>query len=190
MDIRGWEERYRSRERSAEDVDAAPTPLLVETARRLNPGRALDLASGAGRNALWLAGHGWQVTAVDGAQSAIDILQDRARQAKLAVEAQVQNLQSPDLRLEPHAFDLVAICYYLQRSLFAPAKQAVKPGGTLLAIVHTTEDDEEPTASRLRPGKLRLCFEGWKIQHDYEGTPADPAHKRAVAEIVAQRPAN
>jgi len=107
----------------------------------------------------------------------------------------VQNLQSsdlqiPNLRLETRAFDLVAICYYLQRSLFAPAKEAVKPGGVLLAIVHTTEGDEKPTESRLCPGELRLYFQGWEIQHYYEGKPADPAHKRAVAEIVAQRPTN
>ena len=42
-----------------------PTHLLVETARMLTPGRALDLACGSGRNAIWLAEHGWQVTAVD-----------------------------------------------------------------------------------------------------------------------------
>lgn len=188
MDIRGWEERYRSRERKAEDVDAAPTPLLVETASRLDPGTALDLACGAGRNALWLAQRGWQVTAIDGALSAIEILRDRARQAELAVNTNVQDLQSPDLHLEPRSFDLVAICYYLQRTLFAPAKEAVKPGGLLLAIAHTVEGGEEPTESRLRPGELRLYFQGWEIQHYYEGKPADPANKRAVAEIVAQRP--
>jgi hypothetical protein len=50
MEIRGWDKRYRSGERAAEDLEAAPTPLLVETAKQLAPGKALDLACGAGRN--------------------------------------------------------------------------------------------------------------------------------------------
>ncbi len=57
MDIRSWEERYRSRDRKAEDVDAEPTPLLVGTARNLNPGRALDLASGTVARPARLASH-------------------------------------------------------------------------------------------------------------------------------------
>lgn len=70
MEIRAWEKRYRSKERPAEHFEAAPAPLLIETAEKLRPGRALDLACGTGRNALWLAELGWRVTAVDGASSA------------------------------------------------------------------------------------------------------------------------
>ena len=44
MDIRGWDQRYRSKQRRSEDFDAPPTPLLIETARHLRPGKALDLA--------------------------------------------------------------------------------------------------------------------------------------------------
>jgi len=88
MDLNDWNKRYRLRERPAEDLEAAPTPLLVETASALAPGKAprkaLDLACGAGRNALWLAEHGWEVTAVDGAPAAIEILRtDLDRTLKL-----------------------------------------------------------------------------------------------------------
>jgi len=69
------------------DSDLAPTALVVETARQAPPGTALDLACGAGRNALWLAEHGWSVTAVDGAPAAIDILLKRASERALRVEA-------------------------------------------------------------------------------------------------------
>ena len=51
-----------------------PHPLLVEAASKLTPGRALDLACGTGRNALWLAQHGWDVTAVDASPTAIETL--------------------------------------------------------------------------------------------------------------------
>lgn len=182
MDIRGWEERYRS----SEDMDSEPTPLLVETASRLKPGKALDLACGAGRNAVWLADHGWRVTAIDGSPAAIDILRRRAPER---VEAQIADLEKNEYRIEPSSWDLIAISYYLQRSLMEPAKQGVKPGGVLLAIVHITEPGEEHTYKRAKPGELKNYFADWEVLHYYEGASRDPAHKRPVAEVVARRPA-
>src|SRR6267154_361279 len=142
MEIRSWDERYRSGERAAEDIEAAPTPLLVETSKRLTPGRALDLACGSGRNALWLAAQGWSVTAVDGAPAAIEILRKRAGERGLQVDARVADLENSEYPIEPSAWDLITICYYLQRDLFEPAKLGVKQGGLLLAIVHITEHGE------------------------------------------------
>ncbi len=188
MDIRGWNERYRSEHRGAEDFEAAPTQLVVETAQRLKPGAALDLACGSGRNALWLAKQGWRVTAVDGAGAAIETLRARAEQQGGSVDARVADLQSGGYRIEESSWDLIVIAYYLQRDLFEAAKAGVAPGGVLLAIVHTTEGTEEPTESRLRPGELKQYFAKWEIEHEYEGTPSDSAHKRLVAEIVARRP--
>jgi tellurite methyltransferase len=188
MEIRDWNERYRTRERPAEDLDAAPTPLLVETAAALAPGKALDLACGAGRNALWLAEHGWEVTAVDGAPVAIEILRSRAAERGLKINAVAADLEKGEFEIEPSRWDLVAMCYYLQRNLFEPAKRGVAPGGVLISIVHTTEPGEEDGPHRLRPGQLEQYFAGWEILHRHEGKAHDPAHRRVVAEIVAQRP--
>lgn len=188
MDVRGWNERYRSRERREEDLDAAPTALLVEIASPLSPGKALDLACGAGRNALWLAEHGWDVTAVDGASAAIDILRERSIERHVRIDARVADLAKHDYSIEPRVWDLVAMCYYLQRDLFEPAKEGVKPGGALVAIVHITEGNEHSTATRLKRGELERYFESWEILHRYEGASRDPAHRRPVAEIVARRP--
>lgn len=187
MDVDAWNQRYRSRQRQTEELEVAPTPLLVETGRKLRPGKALDLGCGAGRNTLWLARNGWSVTAVDGAPAAIAILGDRARNEGFAVDAQVADLKSGEFQIATRHFDLITICYYLQRDLFVPAKSGVKPGGVLLAIAHTTEGNEEPTENRLRPGELEQYFYGWEILHYYEGKPADPAHRRSVSEIVAKR---
>jgi tellurite methyltransferase len=188
MEIGGWDRRYRSGERAVEDLEAAPNPLLVETAKLLAPGRALDLACGAGRNALWLAEHGWSVTAVDGSPPAIEILRSRASERGITIDASVADLEKGQYRIEPTAWNLIAICFYLQRDLFEPAKLGVVPGGILLSIVHITEPGEEPTAHRLRPGELQTFFQGWQILHYFEGKPKDPAHRRSIAEIVAQRP--
>lgn len=189
MDLHGWDERYRSGQHAAEDLEAAPTRLLVETAKSLLPGKALDLACGTGRNALWLADHGWKVTAVDGAPAAIEILKHRAAGRGITLDNRVADLDHGEYSIEPSAWDLIVLSYYLQRNLFEPAKRGVVPGGIVLAIVHITEPGEEPTYKRLRPGELPDFFDGWEILHSYEGKPTDPAHQRAVAEIAARRPA-
>ncbi|SRR5579884_1354900 len=187
MDLRGWDERYRSGARAREDLEAPPNPLLVRIAQELPPGDALDLACGAGRNALWLAGQGWRVTAVDGSAAAIDILRRRAAGRGLTIDARVADLQAHGYRIEAARWDFIAICYYLQLDLIEEAKAGLKPGGVLLVIVHIAEPGEPPTAHRLRPGELIQRFQGWKILHSFEGKPQDEAHKRAVAEIAAQR---
>jgi SAM-dependent methyltransferase len=188
MDIRGWDERYRLRERPSEDFDAPPTPLLVESARQLKLARALDLACGTGRNALWLAKQGWSVTAIDAAPAAIDTLRNRASKLGVNLEARQADLERGPYAIQQSAWDLISICYYLQRDLFQPAKAGIVPGGVLLAIVHITEPGEQPTDTRAKPGELKTYFNGWEILHYYEGKPNDTAHQRSVAEIVARRP--
>ena len=102
----------------------------------------------------------------------------------------VADLEKFAYLIEPTSWNLIAICYYLQRDLFEHAKQGVVPGGILISIVHITEPGEEPTAHRLRPGELERYFLGWEILHRREGKPNDAAHQRSVAEIVARRPAD
>jgi tellurite methyltransferase len=188
MEIQGWDERYRSGDRAKEDLESPPNPLLLETAGRVKPGAALDLACGTGRNALWLAEHGWKVAAVDGAPAAIEILRRRALERGLDVEASVTDLEKGVYKIEEAAWDLIVMCFYLQRSLFEPAKKGTRPGGLVLAIVHISEPGQQPTEHQLRPGELEKNFRGWEILHYREGSPNDPAHKRISAEIVARRP--
>jgi tellurite methyltransferase len=188
MEISLWNERYRSGAHAASDFNTEPSPLLVATASKLPPGKALDLACGPGRNALWLAEQGWKVTAVDGSSAAIGILRERAAARHLAIELHVANLEKHEFAIAHSAWDLITMCYYLQRDLFEPAKSGVVPGGIVLAIVHITEPGEEPTGHRLRPGELADYFRDWEVLHYAEGAPNDPVHKRACAEIVARRP--
>lgn len=184
MDIAGWEERYRSGASGKED---APTILLVETSEKLPPGTAIDLACGAGRNALYLVERGWDVTAIDGSARAIELLQERSAARGLHIDTEVADLTAPDFTLRQDAFDLVVIAYYLQRDLFTKVKKAVRPGGVVLAIVHTPEPGEAWSEKRARPGELRGFFRDWEILWEYEGPSRDPAHRRPVAEIATRR---
>jgi len=190
MEISEWNKRYRLREHAVSDFESLPTPLLIEAAMPLAPGRALDLACGTGRNAIWLAEHGWEVTAVDGASEAIEILQARARERGLKIKAVLADLEKEEFEIEPSSWDLIADCYYLQQNLFEPMKRGIKPGGIVISIVHISEAGQPQTPHSLRPGELERFFKGWGILHHQEGLPKDAPHRRAVAEIVARRPGN
>jgi tellurite methyltransferase len=188
MDANLWDERYRARQRAEEDFGSLPAKLMVDTANRLRPGKALDLACGTGRSALWLAEHGWRVTAVDGSPTAINVLRQRASERNASVDTIVADLEAGQYAIPAATWDLIVICYYLQRDLLEPAMAGIVPGGLLLSIAHITGPGEETTKARLRPGELATYFSGWDILHSYEGKPHDSNHQRPVAEIVARRP--
>jgi tellurite methyltransferase len=183
MDLAGWEARYRADDAKVE-IECSPSPLVVATASALHPGRALDLACGTGRNTLWLAQRGWSVTAVDGSAAAIETLRRRALQLDLTVDTRITDLEKP-FSVEPAHWDLIAMCYYLQRDLFEPCKRGVAPGGWMIAIALLVEPGKENSPFRLRPGELRGYFQGWEIVHDREGRDA---WEHTVAEIAARRP--
>jgi tellurite methyltransferase len=185
MRIEEWDARYRSGER-AEDLFTAPTPLVVRTAEKLEPGCALDLACGTGRNSIWLAKHGWTVTAVDGAPTAIDFLNQRA--GGLEIRTRVADLEGV-FRIEPASWDLILTCYYLQRSLIPSIRAGLRPGGVAVVIVHLAQPGEATTYKHSAPGELRDLFADWDVLHYFEGQPEEAAHKRAVAEVVARKPA-
>jgi len=183
-----WDKRYRS----AEHVADEPHSLVTEFASKQPPGRALDIACGAGRHALWLAEHGWDVTAVDSSGAAIEILQKRAADRGVPVHAIRADLERHEFVIEPQAYDLIVVVNYLQRDLFPSIRAGIRYGGTVIAVIAMV--DENPNvrpmnpAYLLNPGELRSEFKGWKLIHDFEGKPAvDPA-RRATAEIVATDP--
>lgn len=122
---------------------AGPNRFVVAEASALPPGRALDLATGEGRNAIWLAELGWRVTGVDFSAAGLARAASLAAQRGVAVdwvEADILEYQP-----SPAAFDLVLIAYLhlprpeLERVL-AAAASAVAPGGTLLVIGHDLEN--------------------------------------------------
>ncbi|HWY46988.1 MAG TPA: methyltransferase domain-containing protein [Bryobacteraceae bacterium] len=186
MSIQQWNERYRAGEQLFEE----PSPLVMQYSRDLKPARALDLACGPGRNSLYLAGQGWRVQAVDGSALAIEILRRRAAERRLAIDAQVADLERGEYAIEPEAYGLICDCYYLQRSLIPKMQAGVAPGGIVIAIVHLADTDQpQATPTCARPGELRAFFEDWKILHEYEGSSREACHQRPVAELAAQKPA-
>jgi SAM-dependent methyltransferase len=180
MGLAEWDARYTAELAAGSPHESAPSPLLIATASGTQPGRALDLACGTGRNALWLAQRGWQVTAVDGSAAAISMLLSQAVEREITLDARVADLEKGEFVIEPAHYDLIASCYYLQRDLFEPIKQGLAPGGVAIVIALMAK-----SAYRVNPGELRTFFEGWEILHDRDGPDAS-GHE--VAEIVARKP--
>jgi tellurite methyltransferase len=185
LKLKEWDERYRA----CEQVFSEPAPLVVETVEHLAPGRAIDLACGAGRNALFLAAGGWQVTAVDGSPAAIEILKQRAAERDLRIDARVADLEKGEFNLAPEAYDLVCDAYYLQRDMIPRMKSATRGGGIVIAIVHIADPGAKAgTSSLALSGELRRFFDNWTILLYREGTAGESCHKHPVAEIVARKP--
>ena len=131
-----WDRKYAETERL---WGRDPNRFLVTEVSDLPPGRALDLACGEGRNAIWLAELGWRTTGVDFSQVAIAKARERASQASLDVEFVCADLL--DYEPERDAYDLVLL-FYLQlprdelRLVLERAAGALAAGGTFLLVGH------------------------------------------------------
>lgn len=162
---RDWNLHYAQ----AANLDFTPEPLLFEAAEVLPPGRALDLACGPGRNSLYLAGLGWQVTAVDRSPVAIQLLRERS--GGLDIDIRQADLERGEFNLEPESADLICDTLYLQRDLIPAIRAALRPGGVFVGAMLLQNDPGRESPFRLRPGELRGWFEDWKILYYSEVCP-------------------
>lgn len=138
LSVDAWNARYRERERI---WSGDPNHALVSEVGDLTPGRALDVGCGEGADAIWLASRGWQVSALDPSEVALQRAQQAARDAGVEVSWWLGNLADADL--PRGAFDLVSIMYGVLPLDGDPLQQLaalVAPGGTLLVVHHAEVD--------------------------------------------------
>ena len=140
MDAQFWDEMYRSRDQV---FSGDPNGVLVTEVTGLPPSQALDVGCGEGADAIWLARHGWQVTAADISTTALQ----RAAAAAVDIESRVAWTRA-DLNITPppaDAFDLVSVQYFPlsiqpDHTALRGLLNAVAPGGTLLFASHDLAD--------------------------------------------------
>jgi SAM-dependent methyltransferase len=139
-----WNERYRSADRL---WSGNPNPHLVTTVTDLAPATALDVGCGEGADAIWLATHGWQVTAVDVSTVALSRAAEHAAAAGTAVADRITWRPTDILTWDPAParFDLVAAHFiHVPQAAREPVHRrlaaAVRPGGTLLVVGHHPSD--------------------------------------------------
>jgi 2-polyprenyl-3-methyl-5-hydroxy-6-metoxy-1,4-benzoquinol methylase len=166
MDAQSWDKRYAD---SDLVWSADPNQFFAAELFDLPAGRALDLGAGEGRNAMWLANHGWEVTAVDFSAVAIDKARAIAESRDLSVNWVVADIS--DYVPDAGSFDLVALVYiHLQPAVhdhvLRGAATALAPGGTLLVIGHDRTNIAEGVGGPQDPSVL---FTPDEVVADLEG---------------------
>lgn len=181
-----WDERYAAGKYSSN----RPHKLLISLVKELKAGKALDLACGTGRNAIFLAENDWQVTAVDNSAVGIEIAGERAAEKNVEVDFRVADLEKGEFKIEENAYDLICDFYYLQRELFAEMKRGLKTGGIIISTIHIYGEDEEAGRFLLREGELKEFFKDFEILHYHETSLTDTdagEHHRRTAELIARK---
>jgi SAM-dependent methyltransferase len=183
-----WELRYQAREFSH---DGPPSSLLTRWLPKMPKGRALEVATGLGRNALALAAAGYRVDAIDISPTGLAEAARRARRRRLSI-----NWIAADLdvyRLPPARYEVVVSTFFLKRRLFPALRATLKPGGVIVFETHLVgrgEEDGPPnTKHRLRPGELGRRFCDWEILEIDEGVFRDGDRTWALGRVVARKPA-
>ena len=155
MDPTAWDERYSSKDYL---WTVEPNRFVQQHVAQLTPGTAIDLATGEGRNAVWLAGQGWQVTAVDFSPVGLD----KARRLAADHDVDVEWVEADVTAYQPSAtFDLVLVAY-LQLStpqrveVLRRAAGWVASGGTMLVVAH---DRSNVTEGHGGPPSPEVCYD-------------------------------
>jgi 2-polyprenyl-3-methyl-5-hydroxy-6-metoxy-1,4-benzoquinol methylase len=183
-----WEARYAAQ--AAALATEPPSPFLREHAS-LFSGQVLDVAAGAGRNALFLARRGCSVHAVDLAFGGLRAATAEAQRSNLSLHGIQADLE--DLSLPRSRYDGVINIRYLQRSLFPALRQTVRPGGILLFETFLVDQGRgghpRNPAFLLERGELAATFADFDILVSEEGSFDDGAGTVFLGRLIARRPA-
>jgi SAM-dependent methyltransferase len=132
-----WNQRYLEGTHGT----SPPDPLLVDAFDRYmepifpNAGRALDIAGGAGRHAIFLAGKGWKVRMIDIAEIGLENARKNAGSLSAQIEFGVEDLTR--FQANGESFDLITVFFFLRREIFSEIVKALKPGGLLVYKSYT-----------------------------------------------------
>jgi tellurite methyltransferase len=178
---------------SHDRYNTQPSEFLAENARLLTGsgllpgGRALDVAMGGGRNAVFLAGLGWEVEGVDISAEALESARRLAREKAVTIKARVADLEKDDV-ISPAAYDLIICFNYLQRSLIPALKAGLKYGG--LMVYETFTVDQARFALPHNPdfllgyNELLEMFRDFRCLRYREGIFDN---RRAIASLIAEK---
>jgi SAM-dependent methyltransferase len=190
-----WDARYAGSERL---FSSRADGSLIELVASLPPGTALDVGAGEGRNALWLAGGGWDVTAIDISNVALARLRQQAAEAGLRIRTEVADMS--DYLAIGGQFDLIVVANLhpepMERArLFAGVPAALREGGHLFLVGHHVDSlgiAGPPDAKRLyTEAGLRSAFSGLEVVvlDRREGQHGDTGHPSVDVVLWARRPA-
>ncbi len=179
FDQQKWDAKYAV----AAEAPREPSAVLRSLEELLpRSGRAIDVAGGAGRNAIWLAQRGLDVTIADVSPQGLALAHKRALEVVASVSPLCTDLEDAPFPAGP--WDLILCVCYLWRPLFSAYPRVLSPGGLLVVIQPTTKNLERhpkpPAGFLLCDGELPGLVSGLEIVHYQEGWQADGRHDAVV----------
>jgi len=178
-----WNETFQA----GRGFSKEPNRLLSETLEAVQPGTALDVAMGQGRNALYLASQGWQVTGIDNSDEAVRIAREHATSRDLALETIQADID--EWTFGDERFDLVTLMYAGDQCQWIEKIRAcLRMGGLLIVEGWAKLSPESP--SGFGEGQLARLFEDYEILHDetVEDVPDWAWDKGKLVRFVARKP--
>jgi tellurite methyltransferase len=161
-----------------------PVPFLVDNVHILPKGKVLDIAMGEGRNGVYLATQGFNVTGLDISEKGLQKAHKLAQKNNVTIETRVVDLES--FTLEPNTYDVILCTYYMQRNLFKQFQAALKPGGMIVVETYNVDYMKYQRFNRkwaLDTNELLDTFKDMRIlrYQDYDDG------KEAYSSIIAQK---
>lgn len=187
-DQKRWNDRF-GREEFA--FGKEPNLFLKKHVRLLPKGKALDIASGEGRNAVFLAQHGFEVDAVDISEKGLKKARKLAREKRVRINTFLIDLDQ--YQIEKEQYDLIANFYFLRHRLIPRIKKGLKKGGRVIfetyLLEHRTLGTGGPKQAKyfLKPNELLGLFKDFRILFYREGIFKEGGRKKAVASLIAEK---
>ena len=187
-DQKRWDERFKKKEFA---LGKEPNPFLKKHTHLLPKGKALDMATGEGRNAVFLAQHGFEVDAVDISEKGLKKAQKLAKEKGAKINTFLIDLDQYQIQKE--RYDLIANFYFLRRRLIPRIKKGLKKGGTVIfetyLLEHRTLGTGGPKQAKyfLKPNELLRLFKNFRILFYREGIFKEGGRKKAVASLIAEK---
>lgn len=182
-----WDERFRNEEYP---MDPEPAPVLTRYVETFPDGRALDIATGTGRNAVFLAEAGYTVDGIDKSREGLEIARDNARRREVDDRCSWIHADAYEYAYPEEAYDVITIRSFYVMDRLTDIKAALKPGGVLYYQPHlrTAEalDYGPPPTARVGANELlRACLD-LTVLHYREFTAGEADHRGAYAQIIAR----
>ena len=182
MDAEAWDERYAATELV---WSAGPNQFVEAECADLPPGRALDLAAGEGRNAIWLARHGWRVTAVDFSRVALEKGREVAGDVDVEwVCRRRDRLGARRRRTTSRSWPTSSSSTDERGAAVRNAFASLAPGGTLLVVAH---DSSNLTEGHGGPQDASVLYTADDVLGDLDGAAYDVVRADRVERRVADR---
>jgi len=188
LDQKRWDKRFKG-EGFAFGKEA--NPFLKRQISLLPKGKALDIATGEGQNAVFLARHGFDVDAVDISKMGLKKAQKFAREMGVKINTLLTDLDT--YQIEKERYDLITNFYFLRRSLIPKIKKGLKKGGRVIFETYTLEQRTLGTGGPkhskyfLKPNELIRLFQDFRVVFYREGIFKEGGRRKAIASLIAEK---